>query len=88
MNELRKSVLGMSEQLCGVQAAEQTQETLQQQLQECLAQLQSDDERMARGEDELRKANEKIGNAKADQQRALAELSEAKGEVQVCEAVS
>ena len=84
MNELRKSVLGMSEQLCGVQAAEQTQETLQQQLQECLAQLQSDDERMARSEDELRKANEKIGNAKADQQRALAELSEAKGEVQVC----
>jgi len=82
MNELRKSVLGLSEQLCTNTAAEQAELALQQQLEECMGQLLADDERMKRSEEELRKANEKIGRAKDDQKRARAELAEAKAEVQ------
>ena len=82
MNELRNSVLGMSERLCTTKASEQTHEALQQQLQECMLQLQADDERMKRSEEELRKANEKIGHAKDHRKRCLAELAEAKDEIQ------
>lgn len=86
MDEMRKSALGMSEQLCTIASSERSaadaEKGLRSQLDECMSQLKVDDERMSRSEEELSKANERIGRAKEDQKRARTELAAAKTEVE------